>query len=552
MSKQKAATDISLARADQLRKQGRWSEAARIYSEWLTHNPAAAAVVLNLALCFLVLGRFEEASRQSLRIPAGDPNAWRAQIIHARAQLGLGEIESALSSLRRVQDHNPADADIALELADILLQQVGDAGGARRAVTPFVDGGGYREAALQTYIVASLYDREEGDGGLVEKIRAFASRHLYHAANSEWNPTLARCGARKRVGLVSGYFCVSPVYFLTYAILEHLATQFDLIFYDRGSKKDWANKKFRGIACEWVDVDQANPIKLNQTLRAGHLDALLEMAGWSDVDVLKAIADKPCPKIFKWVGGQSATTGMGVFDGFISDRVQTPPETQSLYDEPLVNLECGYTAYTPPDYLPEVVQPRRDVLLLGVIGNPVKVTAGFLADIANTIGEAASKIPVPIVIQFIDSRYSQKIVRSRIAEILRPYFDKSTQVAVLFTHPRSHKDFLAHVGKLSAVVDTWPYSAGLTAIEALAMGVPVLGGAGTLCSGRHAASHHHFATRGRPMRAFSPAGLVAIRNASTRTRKALDFRRSARSQPEKVAASLGRLLDLDMLCGRSL
>ncbi len=539
---------ISLARADQLRKMSRWGEAAGIYSEWLNYNPASSSVVLNFALCLLALGRYAEASKQSARIPVDDPNCWRAKVIYARAQLAEGKVEVALQSLREVLEYNPADVDIALELANTLLQYVGDAAGARQVVAPFIEGEGYREAALQTYIVASLYDRVESDSSLVERILSFAANVMSHSA--EIKPQVTRNShGRMRVGLISGYFCVSPVYFLTYSVLEQLSKKFDLIFYDRGSKKDWAHGKFEGIASEWVDVDQANPDKLHHTLRAGHLDALFEMAGWSDVEVLKAIADRPCPKIFKWVGGQSATTGMTVFDGFISDSLQTPLETQDYYTEPLVNLESGYVAYTPPDYLPGLVQPRKDVLLLGVVGNPVKITASYLEEIAKVITAAAKKIPVPIVLQFIDTRYREKIVCQRISEALRCYFDNSSRVAVLYTYPVSHKDFLTHVGKLSAVIDTWPYSAGLTALEALAMGVPVLGKPGTLCSGRHAVSHQFFATRGLSMKKFSLAGLTSVAKMAEKPRKLAGFAKSARCRPDKVALALGKLIECDSLSG---
>ncbi|MFA7241071.1 MAG: tetratricopeptide repeat protein [Sulfuricellaceae bacterium] len=538
-----AIAEIPLDQADLLRKKGRWAEAAQRYADWLARNPASTAVVLNFALCLLVLQRFAAASQQALRIPEQDSLYWRAQIIHARAQMGLGAVDAALASLNRALAHDPTDADIALELADVLLHQVGDAAGARRLVTPFISGSAYRESALQTYIVASLYDREESDIDLAWKIREFANTHLNNGvATAQRTPGPASRSGKMRVGLISGYFCSAPVYFLTYGILEQLAQRFDLVFYDRGSKKDWANNKFRAIAREWVDVDRANTAKLSQTLHAGCLDLLLEMSGWSDVDVLKAIADKPCPRIYKWVGGQSATTGMNIFDGFISDRIQTPPETQGLYAEPLLNLPNGYTAYTPPDYLPHPVPARRDVLLLGVIGNPAKVSTGFLTELALTVRRAAAQMPVPIVIQFIDARYGKALVRSRIAEFLRPSFEGSKRVAVLFTHPQSHKDFLVHVSKLSAVVDTWPYSAGLTALEALAMDVPVLGRAGMLCSSRHAASHHYFATPRRPLHEFTVANLRALHKAAARPRSTQGFRKSLRNQPQKIAESLEQIL----------
>jgi hypothetical protein len=53
--------------------------------------------------------------------------------------------------------------------------------------------------------------------------------------------------------------------------------------------------------------------------------------------------------------------------------------------------------------------------------------------------------------------------------------------------------YLTAVSGLSVVLDTWPYSGGLTIIEALAVGVPCFTRMGELFCERHSLSHFHYA-----------------------------------------------------------
>lgn len=535
------ALQSQLNQGDLLRRQGRWAEAALAYERELQRT-ALPAAALNLALCHFALDRFEAAAALALRVPVTDPNHWRSVIIHARAQVALDRIDPALAALTAHLARHPEQVKVALERADVLLHQVGDAAAARHCVEAFLDHPEHGEAAQQTFIVASLYDREESTADLVARIKRLSSG--FPRSQNRKAPVFPRTQSdRKRVGLISGNFSVSPVYFLTYGVLKELATHVDLIFHDRGSKKDWAYQRFRDLSHEWVDVDQATPGKLSEVLHAGHLDVLVDMAGWADVDVLRALADKPAPRMYKWVGGQSATTGLEQFDGFISDEIQTPPATQNLYSEKLLNLPAGYVSYTPPEYLPKAVPARGDLLLLGVIGNPVKVSREFARVLGERLLTAAKTLEVPIALQFIDGKYRHASVRERISELLRPTLGTSNNVAVLFTQPRSHRDFLERVGKLSAVLDTRPYSAGLTALEALSLGVPLLGLPGTLCSERHAASHQHYALNNAAMQDFSLANLRKIQRNAGKKRTAITATRSRRARHQDVAAEILNLIN---------
>jgi hypothetical protein len=84
--------------------------------------------------------------------------------------------------------------------------------------------------------------------------------------------------------------------------------------------------------------------------------------------------------------------------------------------------------------------------------------------------------------KFIDQRYEQKNIQKRIHTAL-------PDLLIDFVTPTDHLSYLKEVAPLDFVLDTWPYSGGLTTIEALFMGVPTLTASGQLFCERHTESH---------------------------------------------------------------
>jgi hypothetical protein len=143
--------------------------------------------------------------------------------------------------------------------------------------------------------------------------------------------------------------------------------------------------------------------------------------------------------------------------------------------------------YTPPPYLPKRIKQKRLDFQLGVIANPVKLSRKFLADLA-VIYDSMKNVCEnrPVQLHFIDKRYEQKNIQERVLNAL-PGID------VRFVTPVDHLDYLSAVANLNATLDTWPYSGGLTTIEALAVGVPSFTRAGELFCERHSYSHFYYA-----------------------------------------------------------
>ena len=219
-------------------------------------------------------------------------------------------------------------------------------------------------------------------------------------------------------------------------------------------------------------------VHLAQRIRQEDLDVLYDLGGWMDAVALQALSTKPARKMFKWVGGQSATTGLDGFDGWIGDEYQSPLHLQKLYSEPLILIPGGYAIYVPPSYMPKPMAWSQKSKTPCVFANPAKVSAPFLSALDAMGGEVV----------FIHRQYQYAVIQERIRAVL----GKRAQ----FVFPKTHLEALQAVDSHQTIVDTFPYSGGLTAREALALNTQVqVLHVGELFCERHTANL--FSTKGK-------------------------------------------------------
>jgi protein O-GlcNAc transferase len=482
----------SLRQADSLRRSSRWTEAIEIYLSAEGMRPSEAGIKHNAAVCYLALNDAKTALKYAELAICLKAELWQSHLVKAKSLRQLGKIDLALPLLIKLLKKFPASSEIRLELSSLAMEELGDAAMAEQLVRPLRDHPLHGKNAHLTELMAGLYSSPKSAEEVSKGLCAFADEHLAKPA-AVFAKLPERVSARRRVGLMSPQFCVSPVYFFCIGALRHIAQDADLIFLSRGRREDWATTEFKAIAADWLDVADLDSEKLAAFIARQNLDVLIDMGGWMDPVGLSALSSKPAKRLYKWVGGQSATTGISAFDGFFTDRYQSCPEDQALYAEPLIFLKSGYVTYTPPPYMPSPTCADAGGAF-GVISNPVKISREFLAFLKTGIEAYLNSGNEYVSLRFIDRRYRNAQLRSRIAVALqRDTLTNSERIKLDFVVPLSHRNYLEEVGRLSAVLDTFPYTGGLTTVEALALGVPCVTKAGKLFCQRHSYSHCRYA-----------------------------------------------------------
>ena len=133
---------------------------------------------------------------------------------------------------------------------------------------------------------------------------------------------------------------------------------------------------------------------------------------------------------------------------------------------PLVRVPSGYAQCTLPNFFPKAKKRYRQ---RSYIGNPLKVTAKTIELLSRANKKSSTEAAKIKELRLIDRRYAHPRVLSRIEGLLDRFQGDITIVV-----PDSHEHFLQSVASVEWVVDTTPYSAGLTAREALALGAKLL------------------------------------------------------------------------------
>jgi len=340
-----------------------------------------------------------------------------------------GKLKESLQLLSQVHQKFPDVAEIRRDYGDFVCKVLGDWQLAEAIWQPLQGQPDFAHDLDWFNLKRRIYGGGLKAEDLAQDIFTFSRDHL--AANfpvEETNDFLANLAVaptktkpRKRIGLIATFFRATPVYYLCFGALKNLADDYDLIFFSRETIEDWATQAFKAIAKDWHDVKPLSPADLSAFLRAQELDVLIDMCGWLDQRVLQALGSRPATRLYKWVGGQSSSTGLAIFDGFFSDQHQSPLQFQRLYSEPLILLDSGYASYTPPAYLPAPM-PSNDVdrRRVGVISHPMKVSQSFLAFLRQHMRFIRQNAERPISLCFIGWRYGLPVLQQRLLAAFKP------------------------------------------------------------------------------------------------------------------------------------
>ena len=460
-----------LDRAERALNAGHWVEARELLlpaAQWL---PRASQIPHHLGAAHLALGQAQLALESAQRALALAPAQWQSLLLQGRACKSLGKMEAADASFDASLTLQPGQGEALVAKADLAMNIFGLPLQAIHLVQPLLSQPQHAVDAELTTLMASLYDRDMSATALTQRVISFSKQQM-RLPQLQLPPLAPRrsAKARPRVGIISPLFCNSPVYFLTISGWQHVAKGSDIVVFNRGYKSDWASAAFRALSAQWLDVQALSAEALARSIHAQDLDVLDDLGGWMDPVALKAMSVKPARAMYKWVGGQSMTTGLDSFDGWIGDPWQSPLHLQHLYSEPLVNIPQGYATYTPPSYLPAHTPWARRSPTPVVFSNPAKLSRAFMANVRDMAGPVC----------FVHQQFQYARTRAKVEMAL-----EGSKASAEFVCPSSHRQALEILGGFQTMVDTFPYSSGLTAREAQAMGLTVKVFTGELFCERH-------------------------------------------------------------------
>jgi len=470
-----------MARGNTLASQARYEDAIRCYDKILAKAPGHLDAINNRGNCLSLLGRFEQAIRSYNTILAARPNDLRARSNRAIALKQLGRAGEALAEFDRILEIDPNSAETLYHRGTLFsdLSRPADAVKDLRRALVLDPNDGTTHSSL---IFALNFDPDATNEGLQAERAAWGARYdgLLRGVAHANEP---RGDRRLRVGYVSAHFChQAAAYAFGGVIVHHDPRQFEVICYSDTEREDGLTERLRAHAGKWRRTRYLSDDEFCSLIRADRIDILVDLVGHMKGHRLTAFARKPAPvQVSGW--GEPTGTGLKAIDYVLADPAVIPIAERALLREQVADLP-NFIGYWSPEPLPEpspLPARSRGYVTFGSFNRLNKI----LPAVRRSWAAILRAVPG-----------SRLVLKDRLLHgssqtepILAAMTDAGVaadRVSILGQGSRA-AHFAEYQG-LDIALDPFPHSGGMTTLDALAMGVPVLTLPGRTISSRLAAA----------------------------------------------------------------
>ena len=277
-----------------------------------------------------------------------------------------------------------------------------------------------------------------------------------------------------RIGYISPDFRLhAAAYFFMPLVRDFDAASFEVTCYARG-KRDRVTSLFRQKSVRWKDISRLSARDAARLIERDGIDILVDLAGHTQGSGLPVLARRPAPVQMTAIG-YMATTGLRAVDYFLSDIYCSPWDMGARgFSEKVLRMPHSHLCYAPvlrdmPKSGGEAPFVKNGCITFGSFNNFTKVSDDMLA-LWRGVLERMKGARLVVKSKICSIAAGRKIVKERLQRFGIP-------LAQVELRPYS-PDYLEQYTDIDIVLDTFPYTGGVTTCEALYMGVPVITKAG--------------------------------------------------------------------------
>ena len=426
----------------------RYEEALSSYENALKISPEYSEAWANKAVAFQMLRRYEEASScydKALAYKADIDWAF-GDSLHLKLKLGLW---------------NNHQENIELLKSKLRSNQ--------KAITPF--------SALSLIDDSALH---------LEIAKTYAQEKF------PYNPALGEIlnhpkNQKIRLGYFSGDFNEHPVSYLTAELFElHDRDLFEIYAFSLrpASETDLMRPRLINAFDRFIDVSSMSDIEVVTCARELGIDIAIDLSGLTEDSRTGIFSYRAAPIQVNYLG-YPGTTGADFMDYIIADNVVIPEKSRELYTEKV--------AYLPDTYMVDDSSrtPSQKIFSRQEFGLPEK---GFVFCCFNNSYKLNNDVIqswAKILSRVTDSVLWVSENNSTFRKNLHKEFEKlgiNPQRVIFASKLDPMGDHLTRIALADLFLDTAPYNAHTTALDALKAGVPVITKIGDAFAGRVAAS----------------------------------------------------------------
>ena len=273
-----------------------------------------------------------------------------------------------------------------------------------------------------------------------------------------------------KIGYLSGDFHSHPVGYLLRSVLQqHDHRNFEIHGFSTGNRMDGITEILRAHCDSWHDARLMSLDELARLIKAQGIDILVDLSGHTGDNRLPAFALKPAPVQATWIG-YFHSTGLKSIDYFITDPYTTPLQSAQLFSETPAWLPHSRFCYTPHTFTLAVSRPpfeKTGYITFGSFNRLSKLTDSVIDAWSRVL------INVPGARLMIKAR---ELGDAETVERLKNRFAVSGLAPErLIVRPGSSvlQTYQAYA-EMDIALDPFPFNGGMTTLDALWMGVPVV------------------------------------------------------------------------------
>lgn len=507
--------DVWLVRGNVLGELLRYEEAATAFTTALSLNPNLPNALLGLGVVCSKLNRTEQALSVYDRAIALNPSLSRAWLGRADVCKAVGQRDEALNAYNRALALEPGlaearfgrghlfyatrkyeqaieDFEAALALQPRLPELRGVCLDARMHLCDWEEFDRHSAALAEPadeddlpsppYCLLSVLSSDEGQ---LQQTRRWAARH-FPPSDGARRPEPGAASDRIKVAYLSADFREHPVSDLAVGLFEtHDRSRFHVTGISIGpDDRSDMRRRIEAAFDDFEDWQALADDEISGAIRARNIDILVDLTGYTGGARTGILARRPAPLQVSYLG-YPATMGVDYVDYIIGDATVLPPAAWPHYAEKVVTLPDSFLVADRAARVSDRVFMRAELglppagFVFCCFNNAFKITP-YVFDVWMRI---LSAVPHSVLWLRIDNPAAvvnlKTEARARGVDAERLVFAGRMAEA---------SDHVARQKCADLFLDTLPYNAHATAIDALRADLPILTCLGRTFPGRVGAS----------------------------------------------------------------
>jgi protein O-GlcNAc transferase len=277
-------------------------------------------------------------------------------------------------------------------------------------------------------------------------------------------------GTKIKLGYLSGDMRQHPVGdFFANIVLNHNKEEFEIYSYDNKGSLDQVNQIIRQNSDSFYDISRMTDTQVSDLIYSHDLDLLIDLAGITDYNRLPVLASKPARKQALWIG-YFGTLGMPEVDYLIGDNNTLESGDENWYLEKLYRLPYSYLPGEPwgiNQEIRDLPYHKNKYITFGAFNKMPKITP----EVMELWAKILNRVPNSKLL-FKNTCLGEQMT----CELLLKFFQERglEQERIILESFSPRNEFLDRYNEVDISLDSFPYGGGVTTIESLSMGVPVV------------------------------------------------------------------------------